>query len=245
MVRWASGSPGAGATVRISATCVVAVWVLVSVGGATNPGFKQYEQYLSTLSADGIQAPQWGRAAMVVAALGIACVVPVLWTWRRGVGGAAGVAALAAVAIVAAPLNCPAGERFCAGETAQSGAAELHAGAVLLFCAAVLTLALAAGRQILAGARRQPPLWPTVLVAASATVLIAPALLQVSGLLQRTLLLAAQVVVVCAAAFAHGELRRRRREHLRRLIELESPPAHPAIWDLPPGVPANTGRMLP
>ena len=251
MVRWTSGSPSAGVTVRISALCVLAVWILVSIGGAANPGFKQYEQYLSTLSAQGAFAPQWGRAAMVVAALGIVVVVPALWSWRRGVGGAALLAAMAAVAIVATPLPCPPGQRFCSASTDTPVPAELHASAVLVFCVAVLTVISAAAIQIAAGAQRRPHLWPAPLVACALTAAAAAPLLHLSGLPQRTLLLAAQVAIVLRPAFAHGELRRRDREQLRLGLAHHPPlstlsrfPQLSSKSDMWPEAASDNGRML-
>ncbi|MFN8125902.1 MAG: DUF998 domain-containing protein [Candidatus Nanopelagicales bacterium] len=186
---------------RLSSAAVVVGWVLVSVGGAVNPGFKQYEQYLSALSADGTSSPGWGRGALIVVGVGLATLIPVLIPWCRICAGWTAVAALGAIAVALVPMPCPSGERFCA--TPPTGAWEpvTHAATVTVFTVAVAA-ALVAGacrlRELTPGRRLT---WSAV--AAGATLACAPMLLSLSGLPQRLALLAGQLALL---AFAHVAL---------------------------------------
>ena len=201
-----------GRWVGASAVAVVAVWVLVSIGGAVNPGFKQYEQYLSALSADGTTTPGWGRAALLVAALGLLLVVPVLLRWCRITAGWVALAAAGVALIAAVPMICPAGTRFCrAAASAPPERATLHAVAVILFAASVVA-AIATGAARVRGSN-----WAgRALIggmSAVAVVAASPGLLVVSGLPQRWLLLAGQLAVVALAHLAVVE-----RERVLRLL---------------------------
>lgn len=204
----------------VAAACVAVVmtWVLVSIGGAANPGYKQYEQYLSALSAEGTQSAGWGRAALLVAAAGIVVLVPVLARWSRPVATWTAAAALGCGAVAAAPMACPAGTRFCHAVAVGSALqASMHATAVIVFAAATAG-AIATG---MAQALRRGTAPSVAVGAAVATVVVlgSPALLMLSGLPQRWLLLAAQLALVALAQFAvvegHRVDRRRAAERAR------------------------------
>lgn len=222
--------------VRCSAIGVVLVWLLVSVGGAANPGFKQYEQYLSALGAEGTQSPLWGRAALLTTGVAIAVLIPTLGRWRALLGVCAAGAAAAAAGMATLPMTCPVGARFCVERDAPVGIDQGHTVAVLVFVWAVVSLLLAAARQLIAGAAARPTLWPAPVLALAVTAAGAPALLGVSGLLQRLLLLAAQVLIVCVGAVAA-------REHQRRLHRAQR---DSAMGRVPPrGSPDGTmGRRI-
>lgn len=199
----------------MSGACVALVWLLVSVGGAENPGFKQYEQYLSALGAAGTTSPGWGRAALVVNGLAILVLVPSLAAWRRPLGFLSGAAGLAAIGMAVWPMSCPGGARFCDRSSTPPAVDIAHTSAVLVFTVAVVALLLAGTRQVVAGSARTPRLWPAIPVAMALIVVLGPPLLAVTGLLQRTLLLSAQLVIVCLGAAATSELNRRHRRHAK------------------------------
>ena len=203
--------------VRTSAALIGLVWILVSVGGAANPGFKQYEQYLSALSADGTASPSWGRAALVVTGIGFALLVPGLAAWRPLLGVLTAVAGGAAVAMTVWPMACPVGARFCTSTDPTAGT-EIdlaHTSAVLVFATAVVAMLLAGSIQVIAGPARRPVLWPAIPVAVLTMIVGAPWLLEVSGLPQRLLLLSAQVVLVALGTVGAAELHRRHRVLLK------------------------------
>ena len=197
---------------------VALMWLLVSVGGAENPGFKQYEQYLSALGADGSASPGWGRAALVVTGLAILVVLPPLAVWRSLLGVLAGVAGFAALGMAAWPMTCPGSARFCTQTVPGQSLDIAHTTAVLVFVTAVISLSLAGARQMAAGSASRPRLWPAVPAAIAIVVLIGPSLLTVTGLPQRMLLLAAQVLVVALGAAAASELQRRHRREARSRV---------------------------
>lgn len=214
---------------RTAAAAVVATWLLVSVGGMQNPGFKQYEQYLSALSAAGTHDPGWGRAALIVTGFGILVMVPLFAAWRLLLGATSLVAAAAAVAMSVLPMNCPASQRFCTdGATAGSTVEVGHAAAVLIFATAVVATVLAGMWQILAGSGNRPSLWPAVPVAVALVAIGAAPLLNVTGLAQRSLLLLAQVLLVLLGSLGAAELSRRERQRrrLRALNRSERAPKH-------------------
>lgn len=202
----------AAIAVRTAAVSVAVVWILVSIGGAENPGFKQYEQYLSALAATGTHDPSWGRAALIVSGVAIWVLVPVMARWRPFLGATSLLAGGAAIAMALWPMHCPTGARFCTATTTGVPSLDMaHTAAVLVFATAVISTLIAGLRQITAGTGRTPALWPALPIAVATVALTAPSLLAVTGLLQRLLLLVAQVLLVLLAAVAAAELQRRHR----------------------------------
>lgn len=200
------------------------MWILVSIGGAENPGFKQYEQYLSALSATGTHDPSWGRAALIVSGIAIWLLVPVLGHWRWFLGATSLVAGGAAMGMALWPMHCPVGARFCTVSTTAAPTLDVaHTTAVLVFAAAVITTLIAGARQLVAGTGRAPALWPALPIAVVTVAVTAPSLLAVTGLLQRLLLLVAQVLMVLLASVAATELQRRHRLAAKRLASRSDP----------------------
>lgn len=198
------------------------MWVLVSIGGVVNTGFKQYEQYLSTLAARGAIAPEWGLAALLVMSVGLFLLVPLLFAWRRFVGVCVFVAATSSVFFAAMQVPCPPRARFCL-DASPGGLEAPHAAAVVVFSAAVLIAVLAGLIQVWHGGLQRPPLWPAAIVGIVVVALVSPWLITLTGLPQRLALVVAQLATLGVAAAAHGELGRRERLALKERIGVPMP----------------------
>lgn len=197
--------------------CQVGVWLLVSIGGMVNPGFRQYEHYLSTLAARGASAPTWGVVALLLLSAGLFCLVPILLRWRPFVAACVAVAALSAALVAFLPLPCPPRERFCVSPSIGPSLEVPHAAAVLLMCGAMIAAVVAGIVQLRAGGEARPRVWPAAVVAAALVALGSDWLLTLTGLAQRGWLLIGQAAVLAVAAGALGELDRRKRLAAKRL----------------------------
>lgn len=195
--------------------CQAGVWVLVTIGGVANTGFRQYEQYLSTLAARGAMAPGWGLAALLLLSVGLFLLVPVLLAWHRFVAVAVLVAAISSVFFASMQVPCPPRARFCT-ETAVGAFEVPHAGAVVVFSAALLTAVLAGAVQVWRGGERQPRLWPAAVVSVFVVGLASGWLITLTGLPQRMFLMFGQIAILVVASAAHNELGRRERLALKQ-----------------------------
>jgi hypothetical protein len=204
---------------RVTAVLTAAFWVLITVGGAANHGYLQYEQYVSSLASSGVAQPWWGRAAMACLATSLLIVGPTVRRWNPQVGWPVALAGAGLVVATAFPVSCPPGEPFCRLSEAVGLANAVHGAAVLAAAACLLFAAIAAGVHLWRGAPRRQDAVAAGVGAATALTLIGYPLLTVSGLQQRVLLVAVQAGLIAAAAAAHGEERRLDRQAARSALE--------------------------
>jgi len=219
---------------RVTAVLTVSFWVLITIGGTANPGYLQYEQYVSSLASSGVAQPWWGRAAMACLAASLLIVGPAVRRWNPLVGWPVALAGAGLIVATAVSVSCPHGEPFCrpldaAGAGAEAGAVvvgnAIHAAAVLataawwLFAAIAAALHLRRGTPPQAGLPRRRDATAAGIGAATALVLLGYPLLTVSGLQQRLLVVVVQTGLIAAAAAAHGDEQRRDRQAARAALE--------------------------
>ena len=196
---------------KVAAVATVAFWVLISIGGAANWQYKQYQEFLSSLAADGVPHPEWAITALVLLAISHALLVPGLAKWHPGVAAAVAVAALALVFVTVFRISCPGGARYCTPEPASPSADVFHGAAVLLYTMAVVSALMLAATQHRAAPVKRVRGIAVVVVAVVGTLACGHALLTLDGLAQRIWLLAAQIGLLLAASAASGEMARRER----------------------------------
>ncbi len=204
---------------RLAAVLALAFWVLITIGGTANPGYLQYEQYVSALAARGAADPWWGIAAMACLTGSLLVVGPALRGWNPFVAWSVTGAGAGMLVATAVPIGCPPGERFCTTPGGAWPADIMHAAAVLV-TAAALFFALCAGLiQLWRGSWRQRDSLIAAFAAATALAVTGYPLLTVTGLQQRLMILLVQLGLIAAAAAARGEEKRRERVLARQAAQ--------------------------
>lgn len=206
---------GARRAAQAAALLAAGFWVLVTIGGTANPGYRQYEEYVSSLAAHGAQQPWWGIAAMLCLAGSLLIVGPALAPWDRLVSRAVLAGGSALLLATGLRMGCPPRARFCTRSDTDWFTDLLHASAVLVAAAALLFGLFAAAIHLWRGSPRVRDAVPAALGAAVVLAVVGYPLLTLTGLQQRLVILLVQVAIVAAAAAAAGEARRVERQRAR------------------------------
>lgn len=194
---------------RLALSLLVAFWLLITVGGATNVGYRQYDEFVSSLAARGALSPQYGLAALACVAGAHLLLVPQLRRRDVWVGTAVLIAGLALVAVAVFRVQCPGGA-FCLRADAPDVIEGAHVAGVLVYSAAMVAAMLRVGVLALRSARTRFLGYASL---GSAGVFLLALLLTAGpapGLSQRFWALAGQVwLVVAAEESAYPRARRR------------------------------------
>jgi hypothetical protein len=214
---------GAKRAAQAAAALCAAFWVLITIGGTANPGYRQYEEYVSGLAASGAEQPIWGIAALLCLAGTVLVVAPALRTWDPLVARATAVGGGGLILVAAARMGCPPGARFCQRGETDPLADLLHAGAVLFVAAALLFALFAAVLHVRRGAGGRARALAAGSGATVALAVVGYPLLTLTGLQQRFLILALQGAILAAAAAAHGEGKRIARVRAKEVARTAAP----------------------
>jgi hypothetical protein len=131
---------------------LVAFWVLITVGGAANGGYQQFDQFVSSLASRGAQVPGWGIAAIGCVAAAHLLLVPQLRRRDPAVGACVLIAGVALLAVAAFRVQCP-DEAYCVRTAPADGIDAVHLGAVLTYSAAMVVAMVRTGVKALASQR--------------------------------------------------------------------------------------------
>lgn len=123
---------------------LVAFWVLITIGGAANDGYAQYDQFVSSLASRGAQTPAWGIAAIVCVAGAHLVLVPQFRRRDSIVGICVLIAGLSLLAVAAFRVQCP-DAAYCVQSDPADGIDAVHLGAVLTYTAAMVVAMVRTG----------------------------------------------------------------------------------------------------
>jgi hypothetical protein len=190
--------------VRIRAMIVLftGFWALVTVGGAMVPGYRQYEDYISSLGARGVGSPAFGIVAVLCAAAAHLIAARMLSRADVIVAAAIGVASGALVVAAVARVTCPA--ELC--PQAPTGVTDLwdvlHEIAVGGYTVAVVVAMMRTGMVLLRDGTARSLGAASAVAALSFVAVLALTAGPAAGLSQRFWALAGQVWLVLVAAAA-------------------------------------------
>jgi hypothetical protein len=137
---------------RLALALLVAFWVLITIGGAANTGYKQYDQFVSSLASRGAQVPAWGIAAICCVAAAHLLLVPQLRRRDPIVGACILVAGLALLAVAGFRVQCPSAI-YCVRSESADALDVIHVVAVLTYSAAMVVAMVRTGLSAVASPR--------------------------------------------------------------------------------------------
>jgi hypothetical protein len=173
-------------------------WILVAVGGVANEGYRQYEDFVSSLASRGVAQPWIGIAALTCAAAAHAVVVPLLRRQDPAVAWAVLTAAGSLLAVAAFRVQCPRAP-YCLVDRPWDWVDAVHATAVMLYALAMITAMLRGGLVAVRIPSRRSLGLASLLAATFFVVALVLTLGPVPGLSQRFWILAGQVWLVAVA----------------------------------------------
>lgn len=121
-----------------------AFWGLITLGGAANDGYKQYDQFVSSLASRGAMVPWFGLAALLCVASAHLLLVPQLRRTDAWVGGAVFMAGLSLLVVAAFRVQCPGGD-YCVASAEPDAIESAHVIGVLAYTAAMVVAMVRAG----------------------------------------------------------------------------------------------------
>jgi hypothetical protein len=195
--------------IRAMIVLITGFWALVTVGGAAVPGYRQYDDYISTLAARGISTPAFGVVAVLCAAGAHLIAAMILSRVDRIVAATLAAASAALTVAAMARVSCP--PDLCPQAAAGAGDPVdlLHESAVAGYAVALVAAMLRTGLVLLRRGTARTLGAASAAAALSFVVVLILTAGPTTGLSQRFWALGGQVWLVLVAAAATSDAWRR------------------------------------